>query len=267
VLMHDRKPGSHYVNNPKAYKALTNLLVRARIAGLVPMEAIEDPSRPILLGGGFDSVDQFVAQEMENFLADFTRNLMLGQPHHIEIVNEKKAIHPIVVEIGREFCMPVTTGAGYSSLPPRDQIKSRYVRSGKSKLILLMLTDFDPDGDEIAASFARSMRDDLGVRNVHPIKVALTAEDIEENDFPSDMDAKRSSPNYKKFLKRHGTNRAVELDAAPVEFLQSKLRDAIEGVLDVDEFKRQVEQEKADAAHIEAYRRVVFAAINSVKTP
>ena len=89
------------------------------------------------------------------------------------------------------------------------------------------LRDFDPDGDAITETFARSMRDDFGLKNVHPIKVALTADDVRDHALPSDMDAKPSSPNYKKFLAKYGT-KAVELDAAPVRLLQMKLRHAIE---------------------------------------
>ena len=137
----------------------------------------------------------------------------------------------------------------------------RYVNSGKNKLVLLMLTGFDPDGDQIAASFARSLRDDFNLLTIHAVKVALTLEDVRSHDLPSDMDAKPSSPNYKKFTKRHGTTKAVELDAAPVKLPQSKLRDAIHSVIDVAEFNAQIEQEKQDAAHVEAHRQVVFEAI------
>jgi hypothetical protein len=54
----------------------------------------------------------------------------------------------------------------------------------------------------------------------------------------------------------------VELDAAPVKLLQSKLREAIESVIDVTEFNAQVEQEVQDSAHIQAHRQIVFEAIN-----
>ena len=95
-------------------------------------------------------------------------------------------------------------------------------------------------------------------------KVALTAEDVAEYNLPSDMDAKPSSSNYQKFVERHGTTKAVELDAAPVKLLQSKLREAIESVLDVAEYNAQIEQEKPDSAHIVAHRQVVFDAIRDV---
>jgi 5S rRNA maturation endonuclease (ribonuclease M5) len=265
-LRHDKKPHSRYVNDKASYKALTNLLIRARLTRDVPMESIEDSTRPIQLGGGFSTFEQFVAQETERFLIGYTRNLMQGQKNHIEIMLEKNALRTVIETVAREYCVPVTTGRGFSSLSPRYDLAQRFKRSGKARLVLLMLTDFDPDGDEIAASFARSLRDDFNIKNIHAIKVALTAEDVQAHDLPSDMDAKVSSPNYQKFIQKHGSTKVVELDAAPVKLLQSKLREAIQGVIDVAEFNAQVDLEQQDSAHIEAHRQIVFEAING-RTP
>lgn len=261
-LRHDKKPGSVYVNDKASYKALTNLLIRARLSGDVPMASIEDSTRPIQDGGGFSTFEAFVAQETERFLIGYTRNLMQGQKIHVEIMLEKNALRTVIETVAREYCIPCTTGRGFSSLSPRYDLARRFKQSGKARLVLLMLTDFDPDGDEIAASFARSLRDDFNIQNIHAVKVALTAEDVQAHDLPSDMDAKVSSPNYQKFLKKYRSTKVVELDAAPVKLLQSKLREAIESVIDVAEFNAQVEQEAQDSAHIQAYRKVVFEAIN-----
>jgi hypothetical protein len=259
-LRHDKKAGSKYVNDKGSYKALTNLLLRARLTGDIPMRAIEDSTRPIQLGGGFDTFEQFVAQETENFLNGYSRNLMQGQTNHVEIMLEKNALRTVIESVAREYCIPVTTGRGFSSLSPRFDLSKRFRLSGKVRLVLLMLTDFDPDGEEIAASFARSLRDDFGIKNIHAIKVALTAEDVRSYDLPSDMDAKVSSPNYEKFIAKYGT-KVVELDAAPVKLLQAKLRESIESVIDVAEFNAQIELEQQDAATIEAHRQVVSNAI------
>ena len=185
---------------------------------------------------------------------------MQGQPHHVEIMLEKNALRSVVEAVAREYCIPVTTGKGFSSLPPRYDLFMRYKQSGKEKLVLLMLTDFDPDGEAIAASFARSLRDDFGIENIYPVKVALTAEDVKNNNLPSDLDAKPESSNYKKFVARHGA-KVVELDACPVKLLQSTLREKIHSVIDVDEFNNQREMERQDAANVEAHRRIVFDAI------
>jgi hypothetical protein len=260
-LRHDKKPNSKYVNDKASYKALTNLLVRARLNEEIPMRAIEDGTRPIQLGGGFETLEQFVGQETENYLADYSRDLMQGQPHHIEIILEKNALRSIIESVARKYCIPVTTTRGYSSLSPRYDLVQRFLGSGKPKLILLMLTDFDPDGEQIAQSFARSLRDDFGLKNIHPVKVALTAEDVKNHALPSDMDAKPSSPNYKKFIKKYGV-KAVELDAAPVDLLKSSLESSIQSFLDMDEFKAQIDLEAKDAVKIEVHRQLLFSSIS-----
>jgi len=258
-LKHDKKPDSTYRNDKNSYKALTGLLIRARLSGEIPMDSIEDTTRPIQPGGGFASPEQFVKQETQNFLRGYSRDLQQGQPHHLEILLEKNALRSVIESVGREFCIPVTTGRGYASLGPRQDMAERFRMSGKKRLVLLILTDFDPDGEQIASSFARSMRDDFGI-SVHPVKVALTQEDVRLNNLPSDMDAKPSSPHYKKFVAKYGT-RAVELDAAPVKLLQDKLRDVINSYLDINVFNTQIEEEAKDAALLEAHRKVMMQAI------
>jgi hypothetical protein len=105
------------------------------------------------------------------------------------------------------------------------------------------------------------MRDDFGIKNITSKKVALTNEDIDEHDLPSDMDAKVTSANYEKFIERYGSDRVVELDAAPVELLQEKLRESIEDYLDLEEFNAQKELQNQEAVEIQAYRTVVFNAL------
>ena len=176
---------------------------------------------------------------------------------------KKNALRTVLEQVAREYCIPITTTRGYASIPPRYDVYKRYKQSGKAKLVLLCLTDFDPDGDEIAESFCRSMRDDFGITNIQSFKVALTCEDVEKYDLPSDIDAKKTSVNYKKFFARYGSNRAVELDAAPVELLQEKLRAAIESVLDMGEFNAQIKIEEQDAMELKARRTVVLETLSN----
>src|SRR4029077_2901502 len=90
----------------------------------------------------------------------------------------------------------------------------RFKASGKDKLIILALSDFDPEGEDIAHSFARSMRDDFGIENVVPVKVALTAKQVQEMGLPPEMKAKTTSSRYEKFTERHGDD-VFELEAVP----------------------------------------------------
>ena len=46
-LIHASKPESRYVNNIKSYRALTDILTRGRINGLIPWIALDDETRPL----------------------------------------------------------------------------------------------------------------------------------------------------------------------------------------------------------------------------
>jgi hypothetical protein len=194
-----------------------------------------------------------VRSEYNNFLHGYWRDLMQSQPHHIEIVGEKNTIGSTLRPIAEEYTIPLVTGRGYCSLPPRHAMAERYRASGKHKLILLIVSDFDPDGESIAHSFARSMRDDFGIEDVHAVKVALTAEQVKKFKLPPVMTAKKSSSQYKKFKQQFGDN-VFELEALAEDDLQKLLRDAVDSVIDRDAYHAEQSAEKQDAAYLTSVR-------------
>ena len=263
-LRHDKKPRSIYQNDSKGtcYKALTNLIIRGRLSGGIPIEAIEDELRPIRDLATYQNPADYIQEETDDFLRHYARDLQRGQRNHLEILVEKNAIRKIIEQVADEYCIPCTTGRGFSSLTPRYKMFRRFKASGKEKLVLLILSDFDPDGEEIAASFPRSLRDDFGLTNIQCHKVALTGQDVKDYNLPADMEAKKSSPNYRKFVERHGIY-CAELDAAPAELLQEKLRTAIESCLDMEIFQAELEEEKKDAAFITATKKLAVQSIQA----
>jgi hypothetical protein len=261
-LRHDKKPGSTYQNDLGSYKALTNLLLRARLTSDITHAAIEDETRPVRVLATYQNPADYIKEETKDFLRHYARDILRGQANHIEILVEKNAIRKHVELVADEYCIPCTTGRGYSSLTPRWKMVQRFKQSGKERLILLILSDFDPDGEEIAASFPRSLRDDFGLPNVIAHKVAISGDDVREHGLPSDMEAKDTSMNYKKFVQKHGVH-VAELDAAPVALLQGKLRDAIESCLDMEIFRAELAKEKEDYAFIAATKKLVVQAMGS----
>jgi hypothetical protein len=256
-LIHASKPDSRYANNLQSYKALVDLLTRARLERHIPFNAISDPTRPVTVWRTDQSTAPFIRKQLDGLLKNYSRDLLQSQPNHIEILGEKNTIASIIRPVASEYCMPMTLGRGYSSLPPRWHMWGRFRLSGKERLVLLILSDFDPEGEDIAHSFARSLRDDFDLDKVDAIKVALTADQVAEMDLPPDyqpMKAKKSSSRYKKFVERYGEH-AFELEAIPPRRLQEILRAAINSVIDVEAFNREIDAEKRDAAHLEGLRR------------
>lgn len=262
-LRHARKPDSTYVNDKRSYQSLTELLTRARLSGFVPMEAIADETRPVVTWDVHRDSRGFIRRELDGFLKGYFRNLMQSQPNHIEILGEKNTLLSILRPVAMRYCIPLTVGRGYSSLPPRHALAERYRRSGCEKLVLLIVSDFDPDGEEIAHSFARSMRDDFFVENIHAIKVALTAEQVERYRLPPNMTAKEQSSNYKKFVARHG-RQVFEVEALQPAQLQDELRRAIDAVIDVPAFNAELDREKQDAAYLSGVRTTVHKTLHGL---
>lgn len=255
-LKHSSKPESVYDNTMRSYKALVDLLTRARLAGSVPMEAIADETRPTRTWRVFGTTTEFLNDELNGLFKGYWRDLMQSQPNHVEIVAEKNTVISIVEPVASEYCIPLTIGRGYCSLPPRIQIAKRYRKSGKEKLVLFILSDFDPDGEEIAHSLASSLHYELGVAEIEPVKVALTHKQVREFQLPPNVEAKPTSSRFKKFRQKYGAN-AYELEAVSPETLQELLRSAIDAVIDTGMFQRELHAEQEDARQLEALRRTI----------
>lgn len=214
-LTHASKPDSSYRNHPNCYKQLTELLTRARLEGNIPMSVIADETRPVQVWSVHPTIRTFVRGQLDDFLKGYYRDLQQSQPNHIEIVGEKNTVQSIVEPVASEFCIPMTTGRGYCSLPPRYALAERFRKSGKEKLILLVLSDLDPDGEEICHSFARSLRDDFGIGSVSALKVGLTREQVDRFRLPPGLEeAKPGSATYAKFVSKYG-KQVYELEALP----------------------------------------------------
>lgn len=253
-LIHAKKPGSRYRNNHTSYKAVCDLLTRARLAGLIPFEAIGDETRPVSEWTVYPSVGPFVNREVANLFRRYWRDLMLGQPNHVEVVCEKMTAESTIRRVCADFTIPYTVGRGYCSLPPRKAMADRYRASGKAKLVILFLSDHDPEGEDIPETFARSMRDDFAVEDVHAVKVGLKAEQVRALSLPPNTEAKTSSSRFHRFAAKYGRH-AYELEAVAPDLLQQWLREAICAVIDVDTFNAQVEREREDAATLAVYKR------------
>ncbi len=251
---------NRYVNDQDSYKSLCELLARARLCGEVPFDVIEDETRPVAVWNVFGHAKGFLDRQLAGLLTGYYRNLQQSQPNHIEIVGEKNTIEGVLRPVAADFCIPYTIGRGYSSLDPRKKMYERYRASGKEKLILLVLSDFDAEGENIPHSFARSMRDDFGIKKIEPVKVALTHEQVQQSAGLQPNKLKDSSSRAKWFRERYGED-TYELEAIPARQLQQYLRDAIDHVIDVDAFNVEVDREKEDAARLVVLRRCLLDAI------
>ena len=97
-----------------------------------------------------------------------------------------------------------------------------------------------------------------------PIKVALTHKQFVDLSLPTNnIEKKKKGSRYKKFVDKFG-GVSAELEALKPEQLQTILRNAIDAVLDVDAFNREIDREKEDAVFLDEKRQRVLSAIGDV---
>jgi hypothetical protein len=261
--IHASKPGSVYANDLKSYKSLCELLTRARLSGRIAFEAIHDPTRTVTTWKVHDSPGPFIRDELAGFLKGYRRDLQASQPCHLEIIGEKNTVGNIIRPVAEDYAIPFMLARGYSSLPPRHAMAERFDCSGKDTLLLLVLSDFDPEGDDIPQAFARSMRDDFGIEDVEFIKVALTGEQVEELQLRPGPTAKAGSSRRRKFVEEHGEH-VFELEAVEPEQLQDILRSTIESVMDMDLFEGEQAKERKDAAYLAGVRSKLYETLSDL---
>jgi hypothetical protein len=244
-----------FLNDNNCYQDVTDMLTRLRLDGSIPFEAIEDETRPVVEWKTHRHVRTFLDEELENFLSNYWRDLLQSQPNHVELLVEKNTVAKALKPIAAKYTMPMTSGRGYSSLPPRKGMVERFRASGKEKLIVIVTSDFDPEGQDIPNSFGLSLRDDLDVDHdrLVIIKAALTQRQTQELDLHEGQIAKEDSARYDQFVKAYG-ERCWELEAIPTDALREIVEGTIQRTIDMDAFRRELEIQELDKRVLKEHR-------------
>jgi len=247
-----------YQNDLASYKDLSDLATRMRIAEDIPWDSICDETRPVTTWSCWRHAADFIAEKSDRFLRGYARDLLQSQQQHFEIVVEKLTVQNFISPIAARYCMPLVVMRGNSGIDARYQIAERYRASGKHSLFLFCLGDCDPDGDSIVDSTLRSLRDDFGIDHLNGTRVAMTHAQADILKLPKMLEAKEKSPNYGTFVAKHGRTDCYELEAVAPEAIQEWTDTAIRGVIDIEAYNHEVDQQKADASGILARRQSVL---------
>lgn len=255
-----------FENSDECYQDVTDLLTRLRLDGSIPFKAIEDETRPVVIWDTHRHVRTFIDRELENFLSGYWRDLLQSQPNHVELLVEKNTVANALRPIAAKYRIPMTSGRGYSSLPPRKGMVDRFRASGEEKLIVLVVSDFDPEGQDIPNAFGLSLRDDFGIEadKLVIIKAALTHQQTQELDLHEGQFAKEDSSRYQRFVDAYG-DRCWELEAVPTDTLRDIVEGTIQRTIDMKTFHREVEIERQEQGELNEHRRRVREALADIE--
>jgi tetratricopeptide (TPR) repeat protein len=203
-----------------------------------------DPTRPRFVRRGFNSVSAFIEQEVGGFLTGYHRSPQLDQLRHIEVLGEKNTLMQILKPVCSDYYVPLTLGRGYASIPVWRDMATRYQQSEKDAFTLIVASDYDPEGFDLADDAVRSLRDCFSIDNIDYHRIAATQEQIEELGLEADFNpAKETSSRLQSFIDRTGGTETWELEALPPTYLQEQLRAAIVNEA-LTNFERSVAMER-----------------------
>ena len=204
-------------NNRSQYQAVSNALVWARQEGFIPWVWIEDRLRRPRAVSMWDDLGNFG----NDVLSAYRRNVWTNQPYYLEVWLEKDALSGIFEGVLDPYGVTLNVGRGYDGWDSIHNASRRF-GDGDGKAILYF-GDFDPSGEDMV----RSLKERLNFFGCKPeiAKCALTLDDVQRYNLPSDF-TKASDTRQKAFVAKYG-DLAVELDALPVDVLQSRIASEI----------------------------------------
>jgi hypothetical protein len=199
-----------------------------------------------------------------NLFAGYWRDLLQTQPNHVEVVVEKNTVYHMALRVTKPLQVPTSSGRGFNSIDPWYDLYQRYRQSGKRRLIVIVLSDFDPEGQMIPHVGGRTLRDDFGIERLDIVSAAITREQIDQHRLPPQNFAKESSSNFDWFVGRTGATNVYELEALDPAVMLSELEQTLHGVLDMDLFNLEAEREQDEAAYLQAARKTAAEALKGL---
>jgi hypothetical protein len=227
-----------YPNMKTSYDHLNIDLVQARMSGLVPWNAIDDPTRGVHELTSWDSVRERLAASAAGYHISRWKN----QEQWPMVLVEKDAALGVIARACEDFDVPYASLKGYGSVSAlRNQVAAHCLRvldQGK-KPVIIHLSDHDASGWDMPRNLVDYL-DLLVGQKVDVRHIALTLDQIttgygDGKPLPPDP-VKDKDPRSKKYIE-HLAERGLEpgaweMDALPPKTLHELIVNEIESCRD-----------------------------------
>lgn len=209
-------------NTLKDYKNLGHLISKARLAGMIDWEAIEDRGRYLQGRIHRDSPGELV----RDCAAAFHKDWWQDQPVKPEVWIEKDALAGVFERICTRYDVPFFSCRGYNSQSAMWESAMR-IKGRKQGTKILHFGDHDPSGIDMT----RDMRVRLETfgADVEFVRVALMRDQIAKYKPPPNP-AKESDARYDKYVKKFG-KKCWELDALDPKILSGLVESRVKAMI------------------------------------
>ncbi|MEJ7646463.1 MAG: ParB N-terminal domain-containing protein [Chryseolinea sp.] len=225
-------------NTQKIYMKVSRLLTVMRETGVIPYNYLHDGTRTNHKAWQHTNKNEFIAEQHEQYLEGYTRDLLQTQQFTPLLMIEKTTLSAVVEPVLDRYGIPVFYSKGQTSASQLNEIKN-YLNAYQRPALLFIMTDFDPSGFAIHDNYINSLRK-LNCE-VNPVRVGVTHEQVKKYKLPPNLTVKEKDTNKKSFEKVTGSSQTWELDAIKPAIMAQILDEAITSHLDTYAYNQQVE--------------------------
>ena len=226
-------------NTSSNYEKLGSTISRARLAGLVDWDAIEDTTRRLERLATWESPQDVLSAVVKQYRLDVWE----GQDYRVEVWIEKEALVGVIKHVCRELRVPYFACRGYVSQSAQYEASKRmeaYTAEGAYPLIL-HLGDHDPSGIDMSRENQEKMDLMVGEFSVELRRLALNMDQVDEYNPPPNP-AKETDSRHGTYVQLYG-NESWELDALEPSVISQLIRDNVEDLIDHDKMTKIYDRE------------------------
>ena len=238
-------------NKQSEYDRLGEILNKARLAGYMDWNHLEDRTRNLVANTHWRSPDHIMEAVHSSYMVDRWQ----GQPTYVEVWVEKDALLGVIERPARDLDVAWFSCRGYTSQSEvwgaAQRVAGKLRRGGYQQAVIIHLGDHDPSGLQMSEDIERRMRLFLGregFANQFDIqRIALNMDQVLQY-APPPNPAKSTDSRYAWYVDKFGTDESWELDALDPAVIDQLVRDAVEAVLDAAAQAPVLAQEAKDKA-------------------
>lgn len=235
-------------NTERSYNKMIATMTKARLAGLISWEAIEDRNRSTTLYSYEESENQVLYGIEYGIRYDYWSR----QDHYLEVWVEKDALSGIISKACRKFDVPHMACKGYLSASEAWRAGNRFKEAqerGKN-CVLIHLGDHDPSGMDMTRDNAERLDLFTDYAGVDVQRIALNMDQVEHYNPPPNP-AKITDTRSTGYIERFGA-KSWELDALEPEVLDQLIEEKIKSYIDFTVWKDIKSQEHEARKVLEA---------------
>jgi hypothetical protein len=225
-------------NTKKHYQMVIRLMTTARLDGRCDFDFIVDRSRPEYKHAVWDDCSSYLNAVKRSYRKDY----WALQGKYVEVWVEKDAIVGSIEPVTSELGVLIRVGRGFVSTTKTHDIAEHF-RTVDKPITVFYLGDHDPSGLNIETDLEERLHAQRsGYFDFK--RLAIFGSDIKKFNLPP-LKIKDTDTRSSNFRVTHGNN-CVELDALPPDELRRRLRNAIEGLIDAEQWSRDISVEKVE---------------------